>query len=643
MANVNYDTLTIEVNVDSKQANRSINTLSKNLLALEKVAKDLDIKAIKNAQKCLQDIAKIDFSNVSQGLKDVVSAFKAMQSKISSKSLAGSLKETLGGGLNGSANQGEQALANANVEETVEAITTLYDRLSDIVSPELATKLSTMFDDFKNGVRTSVDDVARVKNEISSLIATEKIDNGSTDNPRLQNLKAISSILTQIQAQAQPVKQSLNDIQKSSAGEGDSGGDKDGKKGLNGLQKLFSAFKRVLFYRIVRRLIQLVAQAIKQGIQNLAKFSSEFNETMSNLKSSLVYIKNALGTMIAPIIQLLEPVLVMLMDMFANLANKIGELFSALNGKDTFAKATKSAEDYAKSLNKATLGIDELNVIQQDGGNYEWTPVSDEAKEQAETLRGIIEEVKGIIQDIKPLVMEIIKAGIDFVKRVLPLIKPLLHAIRELLTPIVSLITLLIEDTYELVNDSLASVVELVSKIISMVGRIISSLLPVLVPIIRVIAEIINFINTLIKNIADFFSNLLGDTTFLEGLLTTIAIVLGVIVNAIASLMGVINAVLTVIGDIVNGNWDMIGTHWEEAMSKISDSWSQDFTASVASTPTAQGYNTEQDIGGRMYPQDSSQQINVYIDGDEVAKRVNKINSNRGVGTLKGGTLSYGK
>ena len=65
MANVNYDTLTIEINADSKKANSSINRLSKNLQTLEDVAKNLDYKTISGTKKLLQDIANIDFSNVS--------------------------------------------------------------------------------------------------------------------------------------------------------------------------------------------------------------------------------------------------------------------------------------------------------------------------------------------------------------------------------------------------------------------------------------------------------------------------------------------------------------------------------------------------------------------------------------------------
>ena len=54
----------------------------------------------------------------------------------------------------------------------------------------------------------------------------------------------------------------------------------------------------------------------------------------------------------------------------------IGQLFAALTGKGTVIKATNAYKDYAASLKKtgaaakdATLGIDELNVIQKKSGS----------------------------------------------------------------------------------------------------------------------------------------------------------------------------------------------------------------------------------------------------------------------------------
>ena len=86
MANVSYDTLTIQINADSKQANASINRLSNNLNKLNDSANKLNTRRLGEVKGLLLNIAKIDFSNVTKGLQDIVSAFKYFQSKMAQKS-----------------------------------------------------------------------------------------------------------------------------------------------------------------------------------------------------------------------------------------------------------------------------------------------------------------------------------------------------------------------------------------------------------------------------------------------------------------------------------------------------------------------------------------------------------------------------
>ena len=75
---VNYETLTIKIQADSKQANTNVDKLSTNLQKLNNTVETLDFEKLSRAQKLLQDIANIDFTNVSQGLTDVVKAFAVL-------------------------------------------------------------------------------------------------------------------------------------------------------------------------------------------------------------------------------------------------------------------------------------------------------------------------------------------------------------------------------------------------------------------------------------------------------------------------------------------------------------------------------------------------------------------------------------
>ena len=75
-------------------------------------------------------------------------------------------------------------------------------------------------------------------------------------------------------------------------------------------------------------------------------------------------------------LEALAPALIKIIELATMAVTAIGQLFAALTGKGTVIKATNAYKDYAASLKKtgaaakdATLGIDELNVIQKQSGS----------------------------------------------------------------------------------------------------------------------------------------------------------------------------------------------------------------------------------------------------------------------------------
>lgn len=122
----------------------------------------------------------------------------------------------------------------------------------------------------------------------------------------------------------------------------------------------FSAFSAVL-------------KSLKEGIDALAKSSSSFNNTMSQLKTSTSQLRNSLITAFAPILSVIVPILSTLISKLASAINLVGQFFGALSGSKTYTKATTQQQDYAASLDKTAgaakeakrqlAGFDELNVL----------------------------------------------------------------------------------------------------------------------------------------------------------------------------------------------------------------------------------------------------------------------------------------
>lgn len=145
------------------------------------------------------------------------------------------------------------------------------------------------------------------------------------------------------------------------------------------INKVKSAFGRIMFYRAIRTAIQTVTNGLKEGIDNLYQYSTlagtQFAPAMNRLATASLYLKNSLGAMAAPLVEALAPAIDFIIDKFVALLNVVNRVFAALTGKSSYTVAKKQAKDYADAANgaaKATqkflLGIDELNIINEDSG-----------------------------------------------------------------------------------------------------------------------------------------------------------------------------------------------------------------------------------------------------------------------------------
>ena len=196
----------------------------------------------------------------------------------------------------------------------------------------------------------------------------------------------------------------------------------------SGFKKLLGSIKRVALYRAIRAGIKAITNGFKEGISNLYKWSDAFDKTrefansMDRIATAVLYVKNSLGALVAPIINYVAPAIDYLADKFVGLLNNFNEFIAALTGASTFTVAKKIPthfEDVAKGAGKAakalksyTLGIDELNIIEDNAGSrgggggtssvtedwFEKKAVSQTAKDIADKVRSIAEDVRGYFE-----------------------------------------------------------------------------------------------------------------------------------------------------------------------------------------------------------------------------------------------------
>ena len=128
-------------------------------------------------------------------------------------------------------------------------------------------------------------------------------------------------------------------------------------------------------YFLFRRL----RNAVKEGLQNLVKYEKAVgtstgkvkgiestNQAITNLRSALLYLKNAWAAAFAPIINVVSPILVNLINLLADAGNYIARFVGALTGQKKVLQAVKvSAGDYATSLDKSSDNANKASKAQK--------------------------------------------------------------------------------------------------------------------------------------------------------------------------------------------------------------------------------------------------------------------------------------
>lgn len=143
-----------------------------------------------------------------------------------------------------------------------------------------------------------------------------------------------------------------------------------------GEKNLFTAIKRVAVYRLIRGALKAIVNAFKEGFGNLAQFSDEVNQKMSQLTSSFTIIKNSVAVIFLPLINAITPIIQALAGNIANIANAISYLTAKMQGNATYLKVNV---DYLKKFNEQS-NLLSFDTFEKLGNNTDVSGMFDEAK-----------------------------------------------------------------------------------------------------------------------------------------------------------------------------------------------------------------------------------------------------------------------
>ena len=638
MADTGYDTLRIKVVADTDEAKSGIKSFSSSLTKLNDKVKDLDLERLQEVQKLLLDISNIDFTNVVKGLESVVAAFNSLNSKAIK---AGKKSDGSGADLGGTR---EGRAGGTDVS-----------RVLDYSSLGLTSAGST--DIVGEAIETYRSELARLSDVASSITYP---------------ITELGSAIRSEGTAATETSEATEDLSKKTKKLG-----KASNEAQNNLKKILKQFARITRYRIIRKLIQEIYKALQQGIQGVAMFDDNFNTSMSNIVSSFKFLSNSIGSLLAPLISLFEPALSALVQGLGEATNAFAEFFAAMNGQDTFTKATMTLEDYRESLKKtSSIGIDELNVLnpENQGFTNEQVTISDKIKDNFSGVKELLSEIMGMVGQF----FSVLK---DLMDKVLPAISNLLKPIVKIVGNIIKLITILIDQTFDEVNTSITDFVNMIAKIFTFISDIVVALMPELVAIMNILAPIINMINTALGAVFDIvgqiFVILSPIIRFVGALLTPLSVILTVV----STIFYVMEGIIDTMKKILTFDFTHIDDVWADVGNKIGKAWTEMAKASgnTFSNLTGETYatggfpedgiffaNHNELIGGfdngRTVVANNEQiiegikqgvleamiasgngNVNVYVDSQEISRIVERDMNNRGTNSIYGGAIRYGK
>lgn len=143
-----------------------------------------------------------------------------------------------------------------------------------------------------------------------------------------------------------------------------------------GEKNLFTAIKRVAVYRLIRGALKAIISTFKEGFGNLAQFSDEVNQKMSQLTSSFTIIKNSVAVIFLPLLNAITPIIQALAGNIANIANAISYLTAKMQGNATYLKVNV---DYLKKFNEQS-NLLSFDTFEKLGNNTDVSGMFDEAK-----------------------------------------------------------------------------------------------------------------------------------------------------------------------------------------------------------------------------------------------------------------------
>lgn len=343
-------------NLQSKIQELGSQTIKADSLAeMEKEAEQLEQKLFNLYEKrdTMQDLgadtASKAWKNLELQIQKTEEALDRVERGIAAKSDPGSIESEIGGAgyTQAGATGGFQQL-NANMNETMNALNGLSQTTGTYqAATEAAESSASSFGSVVRAIGSAA--LSGAKGMLTGLASVMQ----SLGRTAITAGSAIAKIpFKTMSAGANLAKRALSAFQKKSS---------QTTNATQALIKGLTGVKRMLITRVKRMFISAIFKSVQASLQNLAKYSDAFNQSMSNIKNSAKGLGGNLAVTFGNLVNALAPAITTIINWLSTAISYLNSFFALLQGKSTVTVAKKSTDDYAKSLKSASGAAKDLN------------------------------------------------------------------------------------------------------------------------------------------------------------------------------------------------------------------------------------------------------------------------------------------
>lgn len=146
------------------------------------------------------------------------------------------------------------------------------------------------------------------------------------------------------------------------------GTNKETKKFINlrktKIDKFGNALARIELYRAIRAILKDVGETVKSTFDYASSKFPEFNQTLSQFKSSTTIITSSIGQILVALLPAIVPILQIAATLIANIANVIMKMSAALRGSNKYMKInTEYFKDQKEAAQGTLLAFDTFTTL----------------------------------------------------------------------------------------------------------------------------------------------------------------------------------------------------------------------------------------------------------------------------------------